>query len=547
MDRGEAVICLPQRKYGPEARDSIIIFLLGVLVFTLALTPEFIGFQSRFAMFAREMLRNGPSFFPTTYGHPYADYPAASVDLVYLVSLPFGRVTSFAAVLPSALASALILVLTYRIGALRCRRWGLAGALFALVTAQFLTDSRSTALDQYTSLATVLSFYLVYSADQLGRSRRLGLLPLVWIFGFIFRGPIGLVVPVAVVGGYYLWNARFQRLAIVAGVALVTLAVCVAGMLAAAQMQGGPPLVQRVLSSQLTGRINDRGRGFSYYWLRCFISYALSYPIAVLVVGSRFKAILRKGSEDDRLLGALAVWVLIVMLGMSIPSVKHTRYLLPIVPAISLIASRLVVEASFAGAMLGVRRTFERVCRRLPLPVAAAVGGLFLLKYAAALPWEAHYVAAIVTLVLLAGVSRKLETSWSDRAIHSLGICAAVIIIVIVGVTDPISYSLERTEPLVKQVETLQKDRPGELVFFRIGPDQEDIKFVVNMSHPTKPRFTESFEELKDLVSPHYIIAEEEVFQSLPPDIETLTRPLLRGRIGHENIVVFSIEPPRAG
>ncbi len=51
---------------------------LGLLALVLFIVGNWhqavIGFDSRFVLFAQEMLRHGPSFFPTTYGQPYADY-----------------------------------------------------------------------------------------------------------------------------------------------------------------------------------------------------------------------------------------------------------------------------------------------------------------------------------------------------------------------------------------------------------------------------------------------------------------------------------------
>lgn len=38
------------------------------------------------------MLRNGPSFFPTTYGQPYPDYPATSTFFDLAACLAFWRV-----------------------------------------------------------------------------------------------------------------------------------------------------------------------------------------------------------------------------------------------------------------------------------------------------------------------------------------------------------------------------------------------------------------------------------------------------------------------
>ena len=50
---------------------------LGVLALLLFIAGDYqqaaIGFDSRFILFAEEMLRHGPGFFPTTYGQPYAE------------------------------------------------------------------------------------------------------------------------------------------------------------------------------------------------------------------------------------------------------------------------------------------------------------------------------------------------------------------------------------------------------------------------------------------------------------------------------------------
>ena len=54
----------------------------------------YIGFETRFALFAREMFANGPSWFPATFGQPYPDYPAISTLLIYLVAIPPGEAKS---------------------------------------------------------------------------------------------------------------------------------------------------------------------------------------------------------------------------------------------------------------------------------------------------------------------------------------------------------------------------------------------------------------------------------------------------------------------
>ncbi|NWD91401.1 glycosyltransferase, partial [Pseudomonas sp. K5002] len=99
-------------------RHSWILGLLALILFVAGnWNQAIIGFDSRFVLFAQEMLRHGPGFFPTTYGQPYADYLATSTLLTWLLSVPLGQVTSLTAWLPTAIASALIVVLLYRLTA----------------------------------------------------------------------------------------------------------------------------------------------------------------------------------------------------------------------------------------------------------------------------------------------------------------------------------------------------------------------------------------------------------------------------------------------
>ena len=80
------------------------LFFFSLFLFTWGLSSqEVIGFDSRFYLFAQEMSRNGLSWFPTTYDHPYPDYPASAILLIYLLGDLFGTLNKFIAVLPDRL------------------------------------------------------------------------------------------------------------------------------------------------------------------------------------------------------------------------------------------------------------------------------------------------------------------------------------------------------------------------------------------------------------------------------------------------------------
>ena len=91
--------------------ESLGIFLVALLLFTVGIwdqQPQ--GFDGRWALFMQEMYRHGASLFPTTYGQPYADYPGTATFFSYLFARLFDAPNHLANVLPTALASAGVIV-----------------------------------------------------------------------------------------------------------------------------------------------------------------------------------------------------------------------------------------------------------------------------------------------------------------------------------------------------------------------------------------------------------------------------------------------------
>jgi len=535
----------PSKKLSDLRRDSLLIFFLGLGIFTAALDGEFISLQARFVLFAQEMLRNGPSFFPTTYGIPYPDYPATSTFIIYLISLPFGKVTPFAATLPTAIVSALVLVITYQIGATRSRKWGWAAVLFALLTHLFLTESRRIALDQYNALATTLCFYLVYSADIYGKRKRLWFIPIVLMASFSFRGPIGMIIPTGVVCGYYLCRGEFKKFLLMGVLALCLLSMCSAAMLAAAYYDGGEAFAGRVVSAQASGRMFSSKTSWYFYWYRCLASLSLAYPLAALIVIVRCKRILGRKDSNYEFMSYLVVWILIVLAGMSIPGDKKMRYVLPIVPAVSLVASYLVINPSLEGFLLRTRNVFLGFCSLLPLVGGIAAIGILWLGRHFGFTANVHFAVAAAILgglSVTAGPVKRRLTNDLSRDVATMAIGTAAFITICVGIAQPINLALETIQPFVARVKLLQKERPGDIVFYRIEPDSEDIKFMVNYDKPLKPAFATAPEELLDFRQYSYFITKDRDFDGLPDDVKSYTKVRIKGTIGHEDCTVFTIE-----
>src|SRR5262249_33935409 len=253
------------------------------------------------------------------YGVPYPDYPALPTIFIWLLSRPLGRVTPLTAILPTAIASALILVFVYLIGALRSRRWGVFAVLMTLLTYAFVFSARSIAPDQYTALATAASFYICYSASVAGRRRRLAWLPLLGLLGVACPGPTGLIVPAAVVATYCLVRREYRTLLVIGVGAAALLAASGGLLLAAAYHQGGQKLYDEVIRFQATERLIDKSDSPLEYWLGCLGTYALGYPLAALVVAAGWRRIVRRSGDGALLLGCLAARGLVGLGGLASP------------------------------------------------------------------------------------------------------------------------------------------------------------------------------------------------------------------------------------
>lgn len=268
-------------------RQSLLLGALTLLLFSVGdIHQAAIGFDSRFVMFAKEMLRHGPSFFPTTYGQPYADYNATTTLFIWLLSLPFGEVNSLTAWLPTAIASATIVTLIYRLVAPQSTTWALLSVVLLLMSVTFITETRAVSLDQILAAVSLGVFYLAYAHDHFGAPRRHFWLLVLLVLGFAIRGPIGLVIPTGMLCSYWLLSGQWRRMISVGLQALVILVLCIGLLLLLAWISGGQAFVQDVIRMQVTGRI-DGSEGASstlYYFTSSVGNYALAYPLAVLVL-----------------------------------------------------------------------------------------------------------------------------------------------------------------------------------------------------------------------------------------------------------------------
>lgn len=522
---------------------SIYLFVGSFLLFLLGLSQlEITQFETRFAFFAQQMSSQGFHFFPLLYGAPYPDYPASYPILIYFCSLLMGKLSLFSGVWPSAFNAAGTVVLSYRLGASRTPAWGIAAVLMMFATFYFLMTARSLSLDQFVLFATTWAFYVAYRSYALGRSGfRWG----VWfacLYGFIFRGAMGFIIPLAVVVSFDLLNAYYFRIFKTLFFGLFLLMVLNAILLYLAYWEGGLVFLWQVIAMQGLSRIQQLGHyPFHFYWEYLWVNYSISAPIALLVVLSLARDIFRRAPKPDmKFLQYLLGWVLIIMLGLSIPSEKKLRYLLPIVPALSLMASWIVIDnrswvlAQIRSALLSVAYVFPLIGLLLIL----AVEGFSFYQH---MPLGAYYIPAALSLMFVFVVGSQALKFYTDKVVKyniKLAIGVFSFYFLMVFMVQPMHAYLNRTQPFAIQVNyyLAKGDSP---VFYQMGPDAEDVKLMLRLEQGPPPRFVQHAAELLTLPSTKVIVAKEQSYDALDDSIKAQFFVLSHGRIGHQKAIIF--------
>ncbi|QTD30782.1 ArnT family glycosyltransferase [Pseudomonas fluorescens] len=522
-------------------RQSLIAGLLAFLLFIAGVYGQApIGFDSRFVLFAQEMLRHGPSVFPTTYGEPYADYSSLSTLFIWLLSLPFGTVNSLTAWLPSAVAGAVIVTLMYRLLAPSSVRWAVVSIALLMLTSTFITETRAVSQDLMLAAVAFSVLYLGYAHDHFAAGRRWPLVFILLLLGFGIRGPIGLVVPTGMLCSYYLLDRQWSRLLIFGVLASLLLVACVGLLLWLAEVSGGPAFRQDVIHMQFMGRM-DGSEGVSgslYYFTSSLGNYALAYPLALLALAAAWLSKPRQRGPALRLVQYCAAAGLIVMLGLSIPQAKKARYLLPMLPMAAIIAAypfQVLHGRVFAWLRVGMQGLWLLIPALLIVLLWVAQR-----RFPESLT-DLTPVMIVLGLLQLAALSRLWLPRWRTEVLAFSAVLAVWSAYALVF--EPVERQLYDTRSFSQAALARIHEHPAPLVLHGMGKDAKAIKFMVNVEQDLQPLFTETTQALEALKGPAWLMMDRSDLQALQGTPLGALQPVLSGRFDKNDYVLLWLTP----
>lgn len=348
---------------GVVRRQPIGLLLLAALLVLpfLHLKPFYSKGEPREALVPQRMLATGDWVLPARYGERIATKPPMAHWLMALASLPAGRVSEASARLPSALLSIAAVLVFYAVAA------SAAGAAAAFAAAVLLLGSvewhrASVTARVDMTLAAFLVLALLYFFVWLERGARRFPWPAAGLMACatLSKGPVGVVLPLAVALPYMVLVRRAERRTLL----LAACAAAAAALLALvwyvlAYRQGGDVFLGTVFSENIarfTGTMQDEGNPHEHtvFYLIGTVAAGM-LPWTALLFFAPWRVWLRRRGEvalpqlmraardsaAGRFLLYSVVTILAFLLFYSIPASKRSVYLLPIYPFLCLFTAEL--------------------------------------------------------------------------------------------------------------------------------------------------------------------------------------------------------------
>lgn len=376
----------PAKLYWSVALAGLCLFLIAITGF-----PELTGNEHRIGAYVMDAVGNGHWLVQRGLDGDVASKPPMLTWLVAVATLGYGELTRFALYWPNATATIVVALVLLTWGK---RYFGWEAGLLSAVTYLFspigFNQMMSVRYDGLLALPVTLAALAAFRAWTLRTSWTWFWLAAAW--GTLVKGPLALLLG-AVGLLAVVWEKRTGHEALLRGPhwwgGLCYLALC-GGWFMLAYADMGQPLVDKMLGRELVGHIAGEGstdtllRGFYKPTGNVLAGYA---PWSVFAVMGLWRVWRRPATETDerRLERFLACWFFAGLLAFSLAAHQRGRLIVPLVPAVALIAGRelaawlrprplLKVASTFVAVMLVAFALYHHVGRAWTKQVQVTLG-----------------------------------------------------------------------------------------------------------------------------------------------------------------------------
>lgn len=419
---------------GGIAREAALVAFVALFVIfhNLGGAALFDPDEGRNAEIAREILVTGDWITPTYDFLPRPEKPVFFYALTALSYKLFG-VSEAAARLPSAAAALGVLALTalfaYRSLGARAALWS---TLVLATAVEFYAFARIVILDMTLGFFITLALFAYYEAENAAERRkkraRYAVMYAAVAGAVLVKGPIGLVLPGMIVLAYIVVKKNWSAIAemeLVRGAAIFLLIV--APYYAWAETRNPGYLAYFLGQEHFTRYLTPyfhRTKPWHYFFGALAVGFLPWTPLLAALARRLWPK-----PRDDRSL-YLSLWTLVPFIFFSFSRSKMSEYLLPIYPALALLAGGILAN----GLARWEARLLSITWQMLSAAFIALLGGVI---WPALLPMEIRAAAgalappAIAALALLAlgALPAAAWAAWRGKEPRLLRLSAAALLL----------------------------------------------------------------------------------------------------------------------
>jgi len=330
-----------------QKHTIIILILFSAFLFFVGLgaMPLTDPDETFYAETAKEMLTRGEIITPYIFGKPQFEKPPLYYWLVISSFKAFG-VNEFAARFPSAIIGILGVIGIYLLGsALVSRKTGFLAGVVLATSIQYLVLSRGCVTDillGVTILYAFLFFFYAYLAGS-GKTKWYLLSAACLGLAVLTKGPIGLLLPAAIIALYMLFTGEIKRLKeipIFRG-AVVFLIVALPWYLLAYKAHGSE-FIDAFFGFHNVVRFlhPEHASGDIFYYYAPIIAVGF-LPWTIFLPMGIWQSLREKSKAIKKADLFLLLWFLVIVIFFSISRTKLPTYVFPVYPALALLLGRM--------------------------------------------------------------------------------------------------------------------------------------------------------------------------------------------------------------
>ena len=445
--------------------------------------------EPRYAHAARNMIEENNYLVPILKGKKRVDKPILTYWFIIASSklLNKGEVTEFTARFPFAICGILCVIVVYLLGELLYNHLtGFLAGLFLIFTNEFVLTARKSIPDMALCLFITLSLYLFSLAYF--REEKIFYI-FAWIscaFSFLAKGPVGIVIPALIVfiyllaeRGLYAFSVKYNLIG-----AVVFLLMALPWFLMVGKEFSYNFFLYHNIKHFFKGL--DHVKPWYFYFIASLFPYSPPMLFVPACIGGGF---LFPG-----------VWFLTVFLFFTLAAAKRVVYLLPMAPAISLIAGEVARRVILEDASLYEKRIFDISLFVILLGLTFLPFVSFILKFRIPLLF---YFLSFLPLASLIHFMKTRERK--KTLILSFAMIFSAYILYFGKILPEYDVKVRSAKPLA----ALIKKRINGYPVYRMGPYDAALEFY--FGRPYIPKV--NFRNLRSMPSRFFIIVREKTFK----------------------------------